>query len=139
LLSVERLNRMQLSVDRFGEAKSYGALEMLNDLQTGLFSELKTNKAIDPYRRLLQRGYTDRLVALISNEGFAVQVLTIGLGGASLNSTDTKKTDLPSIARAQLVKLRSTVNAASVTATDTMSKIHLQDLAEKIKRALDPK
>jgi hypothetical protein len=37
------------------------------------------------------------------------------------------------------VQLRGQVTAAAATATDRISKIHLQDLADKIKKALDPK
>jgi len=40
---------------------------------------------------------------------------------------------------AQLVGLRSQLNSAAATTADKMSKIHLADLAERIKDALDPK
>jgi hypothetical protein len=41
--------------------------------------------------------------------------------------------------RAQLSSLRAEALAAAAGSTDNMSKYHLQDVAERIKRALDPK
>ncbi len=141
LLSADRMNRMQYSVDRFGVDKAYSALEMINDLQSDLFSELKSNKPIDNYRRMLQKSYIDKLDNLINPVAAAI-TFTFGGGGRNNNpyaSGLNSHSDVYSIARAQLVQLKGQVNAAAGSATDRMSKIHLQDLADKIKKALDPK
>ncbi len=144
VLSADRMNRMQYCVERFGADKAYSALDMINDLQNDLFSELKSNKPIDNYRRMLQKSYVDKLDDLINpktNNSGAVTIIFGGGGGrtnpyaSGLNS----RSDVYSIARAQLTQLRSQISAAAATATDRMSKIHLQDLADKIKKALDPK
>ena len=58
---------------------------------------------------------------------------TLSVGG------DIKNTDVPSIARAQLVELRSEIAGAIARETDKVSKYHLQDLQERIKEALNPK
>ena len=52
---------------------------------------------------------------------------------------DTKNTDLPSIAKAELAGLRARILAAIPGVSDRLSKYHLMDLADRIKRALDPK
>ncbi|HXO77457.1 MAG TPA: hypothetical protein VN824_19525, partial [Puia sp.] len=52
---------------------------------------------------------------------------------------DTKNTDLPSIARAELSSLRGQLLAAIPATTDRLSRYHLQDLAERIRQALNPK
>lgn len=141
VLSADRMNRMQFSVERFGADKAYSALEMISELQAELFSELKTNKPIDIYRRMLQKSYVDKLDNLLNPATSIGFTLLPGGGGfnnpyqSGLNS----RSDVYSIARAQLVQLRSQVNAGATAATDRMSKIHLQDLADKIKKALDPK
>jgi hypothetical protein len=49
------------------------------------------------------------------------------------------QTDLPSIARGQLVGLKASVKAAAARSTDRLSKLHLLDLAARIENALDPK
>ena len=127
LLSTDRLNRLLISTERFGDAKSYDAIAMMNDLQKGIFSELKTRKAIDYYRRALQKSYVDKLAAFVSPSG-----------NPATNSR-LSRSDIPSIARGQLLKLRSEVNAAIPLTKDTMSKLHLLDLQARIKEALDPK
>lgn len=141
LLTLDRLNRMQYAAERFGADKAYSAIEMMNDLQTDLFSELKSNKAIDNYRRMLQKSYVEKLNNLLNPPSNNATTIIIGGGGFSnpYASGANSRSDVYSIARAQLTQLRAQVNAAAATNSDRMSKIHLQDLAEKIKRALDPK
>jgi hypothetical protein len=143
VLSADRINRMQYCVERFGADKAYSGLDLMTDLQNDLFSELKSNKPIDNYRRMLQKSYVDKLDDLINPKSNNSGAITIIFGGggrtnpyaSGLNS----RSDVYSIARAQLVQLRGQVNTAAAAATDRMSKIHLQDLADKIKKALDPK
>lgn len=141
LLSGDRLNRMQYCVERFGADKAYSALDMLGELQADLFSELKSNKAIDGYRRMLQKSYVDKLDNLI-NPPATTTTITISFPGSRPNPYATgltNRSDVYSIARAQLVQLKAQVSAAAGSATDRMSRIHLQDLSEKIRKALDPK
>jgi hypothetical protein len=135
LLSTTRLNRMQMNVERYGADKAYSAVELFNDVQSGLFSELSSKKAIDMYRRTLQKSYVEKLNNILNPP--ATSGITISFGGTT--SLNVSRTDLPAIARAQLLKLRTQVAAAIPATTDAMSKIHLQDLQERIKDALDPK
>lgn len=142
LLSADRMNRMQYCTDRFGSDKVYSALDMISDLQNDLFSELKSNKAIDSYRRMLQKSYVDKLDNLINPQPAGSNITVIILGGSRPNpyaSGLNNRSDVYSIARAQLVQLRAQVGAAAAGTPDRMSRIHLQDLADKIKKALDPK
>ena len=136
LVSGDRLGRLQLSVDRFGADKAYHAMDMLNDVQRGIFSELKGNRTIESYRRLLQKAYVDRLIGIINPT--LPMTMTISFGGSS-TMLDIKKSDVPAIVRAQLVALRSQINTAASSYGDKLSKIHLLDLSEKIKQGLDPK
>jgi hypothetical protein len=138
LISGDRLNRMQLNAERFGTDKAYNAMELLNDVQTGIFSELGSKKAIDSYRRLLQKAYVDRLAAFV-NAGAPPPTQTLAPGITISFGPDLRKSDVPAIVRAQLVGLRGQLNAAAAGYGDKLSKVHLQDLAEKIKQALDPK
>ncbi|MDE3143199.1 MAG: zinc-dependent metalloprotease, partial [Bacteroidota bacterium] len=137
LISTDRMNRMQICMERFGADKAYNAMELLNDVQSDLFSELSSNKPIDEYRRILQKSYVDKLSAIINPVS---STPTISIQGFSFGpSVDLKRSDVPAIVRAQLVDLRSKVNAAAASTSDKMSKIHLLDLSQKIKTALDPK
>jgi len=141
LLSTTRLNRLQESTERFGAAKAYSAVELFADVQSGLFSELKTKKPVDSYRRRLQKSYVDKLNDIL-NPAPAASGLTIASlrgGSNALSSLELNRSDIPSIARAQLVQLKAQVAAAIPATTDKMSKMHLLDLQQRIKDALDPK
>ena len=48
-------------------------------------------------------------------------------------------TDIPSIARGQLVELKAQLKVASATSSDRLSKFHIQDLVSRIEKALNPK
>ncbi len=135
LISGDRMSRLQLSSDRFGSSNSYNAMELLTDVELNLFSELSTKKNIDSHRRFLQRGYIGRLVNIINATNSTVVV--INFGGSS--SIDINKSDIPAIVRSQLIALRARITASLVNTSDKLSKIHLQELAENIKRGLDPK
>jgi ribosomal protein S18 acetylase RimI-like enzyme len=137
LFSSSRLNRMQQSTERFGSSKAYSAIELFNDVQNGLFVELTSKQPIDTYRRRLQKSYVDKLNDLINpSSGFTI---SFGGGSTAISSVDISNTDIPSIARAQLVQLRTSVTNAIPATTDKMSKMHLLDLKQRIKDALDPK
>jgi hypothetical protein len=136
LLSAGRLTRMTTSSKRF--PNSYDIAELFSDLKKGIFSELSSKKAIDGYRRNLQKSYVDRMSALIGNAP-AGGGITISIGGAVSAGPDPKKTDVTSVVRAHLAALRSEIQATIPATTDTMSKYHLMDLSERIKTALDPK
>lgn len=139
LISAERLNRLQASAERFGASKAYSAMDLLNDVENGLFTELFSKKPIDSYRRRLQKSYVDKLADLVhpaSSGGFTI--ISFSRSG-SLPMTDISDTDIPSIARAQLMSLHTHIIRAIPTTTDKMSRIHLIDLEQRIKEALYPK
>lgn len=140
LISTDRLNRMQESIERFGSSKGYSAMELLADVQKGIFIELSSKKPIDSYRRRLQKSYVDKLSTMLngSSPSGSFTFITFSRAG-SLSSAELSRTDIPSIARVQLMELKTQVAAAIPLTTDKMSKIHLIDLQVRIKDALDPK
>jgi len=138
LLGASRLNRLAISSTRFGVANTYQVDDMLTDVKKGVWSELTTKKPIDSYRRNLQKAYVEDLIGILNPApAAAIQGLPASL--AALLTTNVRNTDIPSIVRAHLVQLRTDINAAIPLTTDKLSKYHLQDVSERIKRALDPK
>ena len=132
LLSGARLNRLVVSANRYGDNSTYSLEDMINDVKKGIWNELVSNKPIDGYRRNLQKAYVDDLANILNPppappaNGFMV-------------APTTKNTDVASIARAQMVALRAQINSAIPGTKDKMSKYHLEDVSERIKKALDPK
>ena len=120
-------------------SKAYGILEYMNDLKAGVWSELNTKKPIDVYRRNLQKTYVNNLISILNPPpanpagGFG------GFGGSSQPQVSAEKSDVKTVVRAHLQRIRSEATASASVYTDTMSKIHLQDIADRINKALDPK
>jgi Met-zincin/Domain of unknown function (DUF5117)/Domain of unknown function (DUF5118) len=139
LLGASRLNTLLESSSRWGEARTYTVEDLLADVHRGIWKELTTHRRIDEYRRNLQKTYTESMISLVNPAsqsgpaGLPQQFLILLFG------PNPKNTDLHSIARAELTSLRSQILAAIPVATDRMSKYHLDDLAERIRQALNPK
>lgn len=130
LLSVNRLNRMSITANRYGAKNVYTADVMMDDLKNGVWSELTTHKAIDGYRRSLQKAYIEALSKIV-NPG------DVPANPSIVNNV--WNTDAVSVARAQLVSLKKQIDGAIAATSDKMSKYHLQDASDRIKKALDPK
>lgn len=136
LMSSGRLSRLVTATNR--DASAYGADEMLTDLQKGVWSELVTKKPIDNYRRNLQKNYVENLLNLIPSNTPATSGFVIILGGGS-GFVDPRSSDVSSIARGQLSALNTQIKTALLTTTDKMSRYHLQDVSDRITRALNPR
>jgi hypothetical protein len=130
LINFDRLNRLQISLDRFGTEKAYNAIDFLSDIQNDLFIELKNHKPTDLHRRMLQKSYVDRLNGMLNPAAPVLGQPTI---------LQDKRGDVQGIVRSQLTLLKIQVSAAIGAMQDKMTKIHLQELSERIKRSLDPK
>ncbi|MBC5863325.1 zinc-dependent metalloprotease [Flavobacterium turcicum] len=138
LMAGDRMVRlMETSV---ASKDNYSADEMVTDLKKGIFSELKSNGAIDMYRRNIQKIYVDKLIELLKPGSTTVRSNVVGATyGFNTRRVNLAQTDLPSIARGQLVALKNELKIASGQMTDRLSKYHTQDLISRISEALDPK
>jgi hypothetical protein len=133
LLSSSRLQRIISSSNR--EKQSYTIDEYFDDLKSGLWSELKTRRPIDNYRRNIQKSFVERLCNIVSpptSSGGGIGGITIFLGPF----VDTRKTDILSVSKATLRNLRDEIGRAMPGYTDKMSLYHLQDVHERIEKAL---
>ena len=139
LLDAQRLFRLVAAANRFG-ASTYTIDEMMDDVRKGVWSELSSKKAIDPYRRNLQKAYAEKLIDLITPAAATTITVVQGGGrGGFVLPPSIKNTDVTSVVRGQLRTLQSEINAAIPGTSDKMSKYHLQDVSDRIKKALDPK
>ncbi|MGV3599857.1 MAG: zinc-dependent metalloprotease [Dyadobacter fermentans] len=121
-------------------SKNYTLDDLFTDLEAGIWSEAKAGKPIDLYRRNLQKVYAEKLISLLKPGRANVQAIPVGVTyGFSTRSVELEKTDLPSVARAHLESLKTTLNAAIAKSADKNTRYHLQDVSQRIKQALDPK
>jgi len=136
LLDGSRLTRLLASANRFGTG-TYSVDDLMSDVKNSIWSELKTKKPIDAYRRNLQKAHVEKLIDLTDPKAPGGGGLPSGL--IIFFGVNTRNTDITSIARGYLRILQSDVNAAIPLTTDKLSRFHLQDVAARIKNALEPR
>ena len=117
--------------------EAYSLLNMMKDLRTGIWSELKNGKQIDTYRRNLQKAHIDRLAYLMTAEN---EKKKPAFGGYQKSTVvNTSQSDIRSVARAELNSIKREAKSAIGRTSDSMSKYHLRDAVERIDMILDPK
>lgn len=113
---------------------TYQVTELLADLKKGIFTELTSAKPVDIYRRNLQKSYVSSLINLLA----PVTTTMLSTGNIVSSGGLNDKADAKSIIRAYLTGLRAEIAGSAARSTDNMTKYHLQDLAERINKALNP-
>jgi len=119
--------------------KAYGILEYMGDVKAGVWAELATKKPIDVYRRNLQKTYVNTLINILNPPAASAISFGGGFGPAAPSLVSADKSDVRTVVKAHLQRLKADASSAAVLYTDTMSKIHLQDISDRISKALDPK
>ncbi len=113
-----------------GEAYTFN--ELLNDLETGIWRELRAKKPIDIYRRNLQKLYVTRLIDLSTPEKLETPG-DILFGPVLIN------TDYFSILKAHARKLIAEINKTLPGYNDEMSRAHLIDVKDRLTKLLKDK
>jgi hypothetical protein len=135
LLSNRTLNKL-IDAETIQGNNAYKITEFLSDLKKGIWSELTGRKPIDVYRRNLQKSYINILEDIVNPPDRP----SISIPGISiLISSSSDKSDVKSVVRAHLAALRTEIISATNGIADPMSKYHLQDVAQRIDNALNPK
>ncbi|WP_162055782.1 zinc-dependent metalloprotease [Pontibacter pamirensis] len=129
LLSADRMARlMENEVNNVG----YNALDMVRQLQRGIWSEVYSGAKIDIYRRNLQKAYLDRMNYLL-NEEPARSNRNYG------TPVEISQSDIRSIARGELVKLQRQLRSAQSRYINDLSRYHIDDAIVRIENILNPK
>jgi hypothetical protein len=138
LLSVATLTKL-ISAEASDGQSAYKITDFFSDMQGSVFSELKSNQAIDVYRRNLQKAYVEKLISILKPAPAQGLTVTLGRGTpGSSSELSASQSDVISVVKAQLRDLDSNIKSATPQATG-LSKYHLQDLSDRIQNALDPK
>ena len=117
--------------------ESYSLIEILNDLQSGIWSELRTSSAITVYRRNLQKAYIERMDYLINKK----QSEITGIEKYTLKRTkvNINQSDIISVCRGKLEELKSQIKKRLPSYRDEYSKYHLKDMINRIDSTLELK
>ena len=136
ILDFARLGRI-IENNAVNDNESYSLIEMLNDLQSGIWSELRTSSAITVYRRNLQKAYLERMDYLINKK----QSEITGIEKYTLKRTkvNINQSDIISVCRGKLEELKSQIKKRLPIYRDEYSKYHLKDMINRIDSTLESK
>ena len=146
LLNHARLARM-IEYEAFAGADTYTPTEMLDDVRIAVWREVKAGRAIDTYRRNLQRAYlaqAHHLLEVAENAGWNPPQsgdLRVGNDNDPPLNGELKiaQSDIRPLIRDQLRLLRGELRAAlSSGVRDRNTRIHLEDAIVRIDEALEP-
>lgn len=113
---------------------AYSLLEMVYDLRMGIWSELKSGKPIDTYRRNLQKAHIDRLAYLMEADNQRGS----SSSWSTVTAVNTSQSDIRSVARGELRNIKRDVESALKRSPDLRSRYHLEDVRDRIDMILDP-
>nr|WP_321225228.1 zinc-dependent metalloprotease [uncultured Psychroserpens sp.] len=134
LRNIISLGKMQrLTEAHTYDSNAYSLPEMMSDLRKGIWSELRTGRKIDTYRRNLQRAHIDRLGEMMTAENQSGRTFSPYVKATAVN---TSQSDIRAVVRAELKSLRSQLRAAR--GGDTLSRMHIADALERIDAILNP-
>jgi hypothetical protein len=131
LLGAARLNRLA-DAELLAPDKAYTIVELVADVQDGVFAELKAGEPkIDPLRRQLQRGYLDILKGEFAPPAPAASPTPGGPVGQPA-AGPRPATELRGVARLSLAKLATQLEATKGKTKDAATLAHLDDLSGEI-------
>ena len=116
--------------------EAYGLLDMMQDLRSGIWSELRRGSSIDTYRRNLQRAYIDRMEHLMTEEQESIPARY--RSWVTRTNVDVAQSDIRPVVRGELNKLQRDLRNSIGRTGDTMTRYHLQDALERVNLILDP-
>lgn len=138
IISTNTLSKLFIAESTAGN-NAYKATEVMDDLRRAIFSEVYAKKATDVYRRNLQKMFTERVISLLPSTTPVTAAGSFGITFQITPSLSTKNTDTYSILKGTLRTLRNDIRTALPAVTDPMTKLHLQDLVDRITLAIEPK
>jgi hypothetical protein len=130
LLAEGRLGRLA-EAEILDSQRAYPLDALMVEIRRGVWSELEERRpSIDGYRRRLQRAYIERLGVFVragsENEKDADKA----------DDTLLSRSDIPAVARAQLVAIEREVERAAGRADDDMTRLHLDDVRVRLAELL---
>ncbi|MEP0302974.1 MAG: zinc-dependent metalloprotease, partial [Maribacter dokdonensis] len=136
VLSLGKMARL-IENETMDKSEAYSLAQMMSELRKGIWSETRSGKTVDTYRRNLQKAHIDRLAYLLTAEN---QAKASDFGGYRKSTVvNTSQSDIRTIARAELNILKRDIRNARNRTSDLMTKYHYDDVSERINDILDPK
>ena len=118
---------------------TYTVPDLLSDLKRGIWSELATRQAASMYRRNLQKNYAEKVIAIIAPPSGGGAPAGLPPGMMIMGGGSGKTSDVMSLMKNHAKTLASDIRAAIPATADARTKMHLQDVLDRLTTALDPK
>ena len=134
LLSLGKMARL-IENETLNGFEAFKLTDLTSALRNSIWRELKRGQKIDTYRRNLQRAHIDRLTYLITAEN---QSKRLGSDYVKSTAVNTSQSDIRAVTRFELNELKRMIKRGFVRTADGMTRIHLQDIVERIEVVLDP-
>lgn len=134
LLDFGRFARMMENEEMNDDA--YTALEMMEDLRSSLFKEIKSGQEISRTRRNLQRVYISRMGELMTEKQSSLPAKYRSY--ISRSNIDVENSDIRALVRGELLTLLRDLKNGVRRTRDTMTQYHLNDAIERIDLILNP-
>lgn len=119
LFRKDRLSRL-VEGEALHGSTSYTLQNLFDDTRRGIWLELNSGAAIDPYRRNLQRAHVDMLGEMLHND-----------------DADIAQSDIRAVSRATLNDLLEDVEKGIKKQGDKATAIHLEDIKARLAELLD--
>lgn len=131
LLGPTRLRRL-MDAEILNPEQSYTVIQLVTDVQEGLWSELKAEQPkVDVCRRALQRAYLDHLRGELHPKEDSAKLI--------FGAPEDTSTDFRAVARMALNDLGKRIDSALPKARDSITQAHLHDCRREIQQLLVPK
>ena len=127
ILNLTRMMRM-IDNETLNGNEAFTLMSMMADLRNGIWTELRTGRNIDTYRRNLQRAHVERLATLMESKDVRGRRGTVTV----------KQSDIIPVVRGELNRIKRMAQNASGRG-NTITRYHLQDIVERIDAILEPK
>jgi hypothetical protein len=121
MLELKKLKKVNAIAERFGSQNTYALASYLNDLASGVWTELNTAQKVNSYHMVLQKAYLAALNTIIDTPRDISNTVVIG------------------ITRGHLIDLKQKVMHSLKLSTAKTSKSHYLDILAQINIMLNPK
>ena len=117
LLSTNTISKLAVNEAMYGE-QAYRLIDYFNDIDAAMWTELREEKAIDLYRRNLQRSYVESLISLSNKSGKEYR-------------------DAGPIAKNKLTEIHEMIKKSKRKIDDPMSQYHLKFLENRLMEVIE--
>ncbi len=136
ILDFGRLARVIEAESVLGTANAYTINQLFTDIRGGIWTELNSGRAMDVYRRNLQRAHIDRLSFLMTNDAPVVPAAARSFVGAT--PVNASQSDIRPMVRQELRTLQTSIRA-NLPKFSGLNRAHLEDALARIDAILNPK